>query len=121
MINLTSNASSACPEVTFHCFALNLEGTVLRWFFNTDVFAVYTYNQDTDLNFDFENQTYNALVGGVNVTVISAIQNPNNLDAVTFLSIMTVTNISTLQKAGVRSVSCGSFTVQSNISIMLSG
>lgn len=87
------------------------------------MFVSYTYssNHQYPLSVDPIDQTYNVLVGKVNTTIISARPDLNNLDAVGFLSTMTMSNISTLQRAGVFKVSCGSFTTQSQIFIELNG
>lgn len=120
LIDLTTNSSSVCPQVAFRCFALDLQGTVLRWFFNDDAFAVYTYrlNDQYPLSVDPENQTYSARV---NTEIIYVSQNSSNQDVFTFLSILTVIDISNLQNAGVQNISCGGFSIQNRTSILPNG
>ena len=121
MINLTSNASSVCPQATFHCSAMSLQVSVLRWFFNNEVFSSYPYDPSDQypLTVNAINEAYNTLVGGVNTTITSASLDSNN--DLNSLSIMTVNNISALQRAGVLSVSCGSFRDQNRTFIALNG
>ncbi len=51
-----------------------------------------------------ENETYNALIGGVDIRILRVSVDGDNAS---FFSTMTVNNISALKEAGVSTVSCG--------------
>lgn len=100
--------------VKFTCSATDLEASALRWFFNDDLFATYTFVHSHKYPFtlmdpDIVNVTYDALLGGVGIKILSASHNEDN-DRSDFLSTITV-NISVLQGAGVTDISCGLFNV----------
>ena len=82
----------------------------MRWFFNDQLFAVKDVIFISQYPFTVEprNATYNALVGGVDIQILGASQNQNNLDVISFNSTLTV-NISALQRVGVTNISCGLF------------
>ena len=104
--------------VTFTCSAVDLPATTLRWFFNDDEFARYTFSHGDQYPFAVQprNATYNSLVGGVDVRMLRA---SHNEDMASFLSTMTL-NISALQEARVYSAGCGSFTTRSTNNITYS-
>ena len=87
--------------------AMDIVGTSVRWFFNDELFALQDIVNIDEYPFTVEprNATYNALVGGVNIQIITA---GPNVDLASFNSTLTV-NISALQTAGVSSISCGLF------------
>ena len=105
---MTPSTSDVCPEVTFTCTAEDLPGATLRWFLNDVLFAVYSFIPQNQYPIPItpENTTYNALASAVDIQILAASPNEDNLDHASFLSTMTV-NISALQGAGVRNVSCG--------------
>ena len=67
------------------------------------------------------NTTLNALVGGVVVQILAASHNESNPDSANFLSSLTLSNIETLQDAGVTTISCGSFTEKKTITLTFQG
>ena len=116
-LNISSNSTSICPEVTFICFAEDLPANSLRWFFNND---------DLVGTYDFAAQAHQypftviphdmTLAGIVDILILSASLNEDNLDQANFLSTMSV-NISMLQELGVSNVSCGLFGTRSYLQV----
>ena len=100
---------------------MDFSSTDLRWFFNGDLFASYLLVPDDAYPVTVEprNATLSALVGGVVVQILAASHNENNPDLTSFLSIMTVSNITALREAGVSTISCGSFTEMKAINLTL--
>ena len=90
-----------CPGIVqFECVATNIE-TTLIWTFD-DVLRTVVYVFDRMDNFPRTILDNN----GVEITVLSAVQNVQNLDQANFTSTLT-TNISMLLLSGVQTVTCG--------------
>ena len=99
-----------CPIITVTCSAENLRSTVLRWFFDDTLFALYALgaSEDYPVAVPLVNTTN---VGQVDIQILAA---THNLDVASFLSTMT-TNFSALQEAQISEISCGTFSIRSNI------
>ena len=115
------NTTSVCPKVIFNCSAEDLSSTNLRWLIDGNIFASYLLDPDDEYPIAVEpsNTTLNALIGGVDIQILAASQNEDNLDIASYLSIMTVNNISALQGAGASTLSCGRFTERDDIDLTL--
>lgn len=108
---LTANSLKMCPEVTLTCSIVDLPSTSLRWFFNGNEFARYTIstNDFYPMQIEPENTTHYTLLGCINIRILEASVNEDNPDRANFLSTITC-NVSSLQRAGISTISCGSFT-----------
>ena len=103
------NPPNVCPKVTFNCSADNLQSSILRWFINDKVFATYAIspNHQYPLSLMPENETYSALLGGVDIQIVTASSNEDQPDIITSIQSTMTVNISALQVSGVTNVSCG--------------
>lgn len=92
---------------------MDLQDNTLRWFFDDATLDTYSYFSDDlyPLTVNARNQTANDIVGGVNITIISADPSERLPSAFSFNSTLTV-NITALQRVGVSIVECGSVTAQ---------
>ena len=112
-MNLTSLEGPVCPGVVqFTCIATNVD--TLRWSFNdinSNTIALYVYipNRDT---FPLSLLTSN---NNTSVTILSAVQNPQNHDQASFNSTLTM-RISALHQMAVQHIICGSLTNHGNLS-----
>ena len=111
--------SSVCPEVTFSCLTENLQSSILRWFINDEVFATYAIspNHQYPLSLMPENETYSALLGGVDIQIVTASSNEDQPDIITSIQSTMTVNISALQVSGVTNVSCGLTNTRSYVNI----
>ena len=118
LLNLSTSSTDLCPMVTITCSAMDLSSTVLRWFLNDDLFAIYPLlSHMYPYRVHPENMTFSTLLGGVDIQILSASLNENNRDSANFLSNMTVYNISALKSAGISSISCGSLGRRTSVGI----
>ncbi len=104
---LPSNGS-ICPLLTtFNCIAVDITAVNLRWYFNDESVALYTYEEDDEYPL---NVTLSTPIPGVMIQIVQA-----SVDAtsVSYNSTMTA-NLSALIQEGVSNISCGSITSRSN-------
>ncbi len=111
------NLSRVCPEATFTCSAVNLASTALIWFLNDAEISLYTFmsGDQFPINGLVTNASLASQIGGVDVKILSAMQTQSLRS---FLSTMTV-NISALREVGIYSISCGSITERTSITILV--
>lgn len=112
--NITSIMGKICPEtVQFTCVATDFETTLL-WGFNTLSSTMFRYVLNTMDAFPL------TIFGDGNVTVVilSAVQNPQDLDRADFTSTLTV-SLTTLISRGVQRVFCGTSLENDNYNLML--
>ena len=86
---------------------MELPSTVLRWFFDDDPFAFYTFGLDDNFPIHVDPQL-NIPGGNVDIKVVMATPNENDQDIFSFLSTMKV-NLSAVKRAGKSTISCGLF------------
>lgn len=110
--------SETCPIVTITCSAENIPSTVLRWFFDDTTFAIHAFrsSENYPLSVFPENETFNDIVGGVDIRILSASNNESNLDVASFFSVMTA-NFSALKKAQVSQIGCGTFILRNTLEV----
>ena len=104
MYTLNVSTSSACPEVTFTCYAVNVPSFAFRWFDENIPVATYLFSP-SDL-YPLVLVQSNA----VQIVISAASLNEDNQDLISILSTATV-NTSALQGQ----LSCGSFIMRSNL------
>lgn len=115
---LAPGLEETCPIVMVTCSVENIPSTVLRWFFDDTTFAIHTFrsSENYPLSVSPENETFNDIVGGVHIQILSASHNESNLDVASFQSVLTA-NFSALQKAQVSEISCGTFMLRDNLAV----
>ena len=107
-----------CPTTSFVCSATDFSATTLRWFFDNELFAIYSYipTDEYPLTIVALSQNYSAEIGGAEIHILDATQSADDLDRINIISTITL-NITALEAARVFNISCGSFTIQRTISI----
>ncbi len=97
-----SSNGSICPLlITFNCIAVDTVAENLRWYFNDESVAIYTYEEDDEYPL---NVTLSTPIPGVMIQIVQA-----SLDATSFSFNSTMTaNLSVFIQEGVSNISCGS-------------
>lgn len=110
---MTANLSSVCPEVILTCSVVGIPSSTLRWFFNNNsVLATYPFDQTDEYPLTVEPN--DALLGIVEIMILEASLNADNVDLTNFISTLKV-NAAALQAVGVSTIMCGSFGTRSVI------
>ncbi len=104
--------------MTFNCSAVDIPQT-LRWFFNGDTFALYTFIPDDEYPLTVQplGGTPYAQVGGVDMQILEASPNEDNQDIISVWSSMKIDNISVLLEEGVSTIGCGTLTRMEEVNI----
>ena len=113
--SLTASSFDTCPEVTFTCYATDMPGGTLRWFFDDSVSALYNFFADDSYPLSVD-PIEDSLIGSVDIQIISASLNEDDADLTTFNSTVRA-NISALQAVGITSISCGSIGTRGTLDI----
>ena len=116
---MISRPSDICPDVTFICSAVDLPSTVLRWFFNDELFALHSFVPSDSYPIAAQlivNMDLNIQLGDVDIKIEEASQPDLTVEVANFLSTMKL-NISALQVRRVANVSCGSTEVRISTNI----
>ena len=102
------HSNVTCPVTSLTCTAVNLPGSVFRWFFGEERNIFYVV--DSSDVYPFQLPVPSDLTGIVLVQIMEASLNGT---VANFVSIMDV-NVSALRNSGVTEISCGDFNSRSN-------
>ena len=102
------HSNVTCPLTSLNCTAVDIPGSVLRWFFDEDDAITYLFRPDDQ--YPLQLSVPSRLSGVMMVQIMNAFRNGSTFH---FISIMSA-NVSALVNAGVTEISCGDFVSRSN-------
>ena len=102
------HSNVTCPLTSLNCTAVDIPGSVLRWFFDEDDAITYLFRPDDQ--YPLQLSAPSCLSGVMMVQIMNAFRNGSTFH---FISIMSA-NVSALVNAGVTEISCGDFFPRSN-------